>query len=132
MQHPFRILIVVFALVLATGAAVAYAQDEATFDTSFGFRVGKELCQPGKYVVRVNEDQMGLTITPAKGAPFIELAMTRLAAPEVRMAGVKVVFDKVGDVYYLSEVWLPGIDGFLLHSTKERHTHTTVTAIKKD
>jgi len=37
-----------------------------------------------------------------------------------------IVFDKLGDTYYLSEIWIPGEDGFLLHSTKEKHTHRTI------
>ncbi len=32
-----------------------------------------------------------------------------------------VVFDKIGDKYILSEVWIPGFDGFVLASTKEKH-----------
>lgn len=37
-----------------------------------------------------------------------------------------IVFDKVGDTYLLSEIWIPGDDGYLLLATKGVHTHMTV------
>jgi hypothetical protein len=37
-----------------------------------------------------------------------------------------IVFDKVGEVYTLSEVWIPGTDGWLLFSTKGKHEHKTI------
>jgi hypothetical protein len=57
--------------------------------------------------------------------------LTRIAEPDPPASEAKVVFDKVGDVYYLSEVWMPGSDGFLLMATKEKHTHVKVKAIRK-
>jgi hypothetical protein len=53
------------------------------------------------------------------------LVLTRLAAPHAKLPEGRLVFDKVGDTYTLSEMWLPDKDGFLLHATKEKHTHHT-------
>ena len=41
-----------------------------------------------------------------------------------------IVFDKVGDVFTLSEIWVPGLDGFMLHMTKEAHEHRIVNVSK--
>ena len=64
---------------------------------------------------------------PAAEAPVV----TRLAQPAVPLVEPKIIFDKVGDKYIVSEVWLPGRDGFLLAGTKEPHTHHAVKAVKK-
>jgi hypothetical protein len=37
-----------------------------------------------------------------------------------------VVFDVMGDTNFLSEIWIPGDDGYVLHITKEKHTHRIV------
>jgi hypothetical protein len=41
-----------------------------------------------------------------------------------------LVFDKVGDRHYLSEVWMPGLDGFLLQARAEQHSHRLVKGKK--
>jgi hypothetical protein len=131
MRHPLRILVVLLAYAVMCGATIAAAQDGLTFDTSFAFRLGTQVHQPGNYVVRVTNSEMELTVTSAKGAANQAAVVTRLAEPDSQMSEGRVVFDKVGDVYYLSEVWIPGSDGYLLHVTKEKHTHVKVKAIKK-
>jgi len=57
--------------------------------------------------------------------------MERIAQPVPPVAEAKLVFDEVGDfapsyteyitVYVLSEVWLPGEDGYRIHVTKGAH-----------
>ncbi len=47
---------------------------------------------------------------------------TRLSA----RADASVVFDKDGDDFYLAEVYVPGIDGFLLNAAPAKHTHVMV------
>lgn len=37
-----------------------------------------------------------------------------------------LVFDKVGDTCSLSEIWIPGSDGFLVLATKGKHEHKVV------
>jgi hypothetical protein len=38
-----------------------------------------------------------------------------------------IVFDNVNGTYILSELWIPGMDGFVLHITQGKHEHRTVT-----
>ncbi len=66
-----------------------------------------------------------------KGTGMFLTTITRLAAPEVSLVDAHLVFDKVGDTYYLSEVWMPGEDGFLLYAAKGKHTHTLIKFHKK-
>jgi hypothetical protein len=57
--------------------------------------------------------------------------ITRLAAPATPLTEARITFDKVGDQYFVSEVWFPERDGFLLYGATEAHTHEYVVAIKK-
>lgn len=37
-----------------------------------------------------------------------------------------LVFDVVGDKNVLSEIWIPGVDGYLIQVSKGHHTHKVV------
>jgi hypothetical protein len=50
---------------------------------------------------------------------------TRLGRHD-RDAEPEIVFDKLGGKFLLSEVWLPGQDGYLLLTTKEQHDHAVL------
>jgi hypothetical protein len=66
-----------------------------------------------------------------KGSSALAMIVTRMAA-EIHTTpnDAHVVFDKVGDVYTLSEVWVPGQDGYMLNVTKGKHEHRTVNVPK--
>ena len=56
-----------------------------------------------------------------------EIILTTLAAPSHSTTDhAHIVFDRVGDAYTLSELWLPGSDGLLVHVTKGKHEHQIV------
>ena len=48
----------------------------------------------GKYEVRMNDDLLGVTLVPAKGASLLALVVTRLAEPEPALADAKLVFPR--------------------------------------
>ncbi len=133
MKRPLRILAVVLGLALLGGAAIAYAQITAatmSFETPFAFRVGGQTYQPGTYSLRISDDQTNFTVGPAKGPEHVSLFVSRLGEPEA-MADARLVFDKVGEQYYLSEVWMPGQEGYLVYAAREKHTHVKVKLSKK-
>ena len=85
----------------------------------------------GKYEVEVPEG--GLVVfrpLKAKGVATVRV-ITRLGqsghAPE---DDPRIVFDKVGDKYIASEVWMPYSDGYLIAGSKEPHTHHSVKITK--
>ena len=52
---------------------------------------------------------------------------TKAPTPGAKNDGhVRLVFDQVGEERYLSEVWMPGMDGLLIRATSERHKHESV------
>jgi hypothetical protein len=44
--------------------------------------------------------------------------------------GPTLVFDRVGKTHALSEVWLPGQDGYLVKGTPEKHEHDIVGSLR--
>lgn len=129
MNRALRILGVLL-IVVAASVSMSYAQERMSFTTSFPFRLGKVVHPAGQYAVSLNQDELVVSLEPVKGAANVAAVQTRLAEPDPA-SEAKVVFDKVGDLYYLSEVWMPGYDGFLLTSTQQKHTHVKVKMVKK-
>lgn len=126
-----RIAAVALAVAFTAGPSIAYAQEALSIDAPFAFKVGASAFPAGKYGLQPNDKEMSMKITPPKGAAAVVSVVTRLGTLEPLPAEAKVVFDKVGEVFYLSEIWIPGFDGYLVHVTKEKHTHVTVNANKK-
>jgi hypothetical protein len=124
--------IVTKALLMAAVATLvgatsrASAQDILEANIPFTFTASGTTHDAGKYEFRVIDDDQTLEFTgPARTGGFIQV-MTRLAAPEPFIPDGRFVFDRVGDTYFLSEMWLPEQEGFLVHAAKERHTHHVV------
>ena len=120
------------ALAFVIGPAVADAQQAGLVaNVPFKFVAAGKPQDAGAYGLRVDKTRGAIELVPPKGAGEVMLVMTRLAAPEGVMSGGRLVFDKVGDTYTLSEIWVPGEDGFLVHATKETHTHQTTPLGRK-
>jgi hypothetical protein len=122
----------VLVLVLAAGAAAA----QADFKVPFGIRAAGKNLAAGDYAVAATADG-GLVLKQASTGKEIALTVLERIKPEAPAAEPRLVFDEVGDfapsyteyitVYVLSEVWLPGQDGFRVHLTKGAHKTKVVT-----
>lgn len=101
-------LFVVVAAVILVGAVSAQAQ-APTIDIKFKFQAKGTLLEPGTYSVDFGANN-NVMLTPAKGGAAIEIPRTKtLGGRNVRK--VELVFDRVGSLLFLSEVWLPGRGG---------------------
>ncbi len=92
----------------------------------FQFTAGKKVLPAGNYEVvpDVGAGLVRISSSDNKAAVAEVVVVTRLAAAIHSTAtDAHLVFDKVGDTYILSEVWLPNEDGFLVHTTAGRHQH---------
>ncbi len=130
MKRGVFVMAVALALLGCIGGGVAVAQDVTVVNVPIKFTVGQKVMEPGRYELQMNDDRSAITLTPARGPAIFVPTITRLAAMQPIGQG-KVVFDKVGEAYYLSEIWLPTEDGFLVKDTKQPHQHHVVSAEKK-
>ncbi len=126
------VALVVFCAVAATASAQGTPGANLSIapriiDVSFGFTVAGKALPAGQY--EVESPIPGLVVfRELKSKTVVEApVITRLArsgdAPEDVS---RVVFDKIGDKYVASEVWFRDVDGFLVGTTKEAHTHQIV------
>ena len=132
MNRRILVLLAVAAFMCVVHPAVSQAQDTALVTIGFPFVAEGKTMPAGPYELLLNSGHTAFTLTASpKGTGVFLTTITRLAAPEPAAGDTRVVFDKVGDTYYLSEVWLPGEDGYLVYAAKGKHTHQTVKGHKK-
>ena len=107
MNVRFVRFVVVVAAIILVGAVSAQAQAPSV-DIKFKFQANGKIFDAGTYSVDFGSSG-NVTLTPAQGAA-IEIPRTKtLGGRNVRK--VELVFDRVGSLLFLSEVWLPGRGG---------------------
>lgn len=130
--------VMVTALIFASGAAQAFAQ--STFKVPFPFQAGGMKFPKGDYSIAPKDDSHVTLRQESSGKEFQIPFTKRLAQPNPPFAEPQIVVDVVGNFapsyteyvtdYVLAEVWLPGADGFLLHSMKGAHKTQTLKGQK--
>jgi hypothetical protein len=150
MKRLTAISVLAFAFVLVAGSISIPAQDimagstyvfaQGTFKIPFKFQAGGKKFPPGEYWVAPKGDgQIALRKEPGGGEVLIP-SIERLPQPSPPLQEPQLVFDMVGNFepsyteyvtdYLLAEVWLPGEEGFLIHTTKGAHQNQIVKGQK--
>ncbi len=116
------------ALVIAClcGVAAFAQKHRLTVEIPFKFSAAGEEFSPGRY--EITPDPQGASRLRIRSLPNGETKlvsyMTRLS---VRTSDQpQLVFDKEGNLSYLTEIYLPGTDGYYLKGAPGDHQHTTV------
>jgi hypothetical protein len=125
-----RVLSLAVALTFLLAAGVVRAAAQASFKVPFPIKVAGKNLAAGEYEAAKAPDG-GLVLKQVSTGKETPVAVLERIKPEAPAAEPKLVFDEVGDfapsyteyitVYVLSEVWLPGEDGFRVHVTKGAH-----------
>jgi len=113
-----RVVILVLALFVVSGV-LAYAQT-GTIEIGFPFMAGGKAFAAGKYTVEMPNTN-SILIRGAAGSSLL-MVITTMGRRD-QGTDLELVFDKIGDKSFLSEVWFPDKDGALVLSTKEAHQH---------
>lgn len=150
MKRLTAISVLAFAFVLVAGSTSIPAQDimagstyvfaQGTFKIPFKFQAGGKKLPPGDYSIAIKEDgKIALRREPT-GEEFQVPFVQRLPQPSPPLTEAQLIFDVVGNFepsyteyvtdYLLAEVWLPGRDGFLIHTTKGAHQNKIIKAQK--
>lgn len=121
------ILALGFAALLAVSAWAQPMQCRALVD--FPFMVGNKTLPAGTYdFIRDDAAQVFRVTDNGKNEAMAQIE-TRLATLRPGMTdGAYVVFDKIGEKNILSEIWIPGEDGYAITITKGKHEHRIVKA----
>jgi hypothetical protein len=120
--------IIAICLCLVLGVAALHAQVATValrVKVSNSFSINGKVYPAGQYEFRHENGSAPVLKMSANGSAVMLKVIERLSTEASSQAG-KVVFDKVGDNYFLSEVWIPGKDGFLVGLAPEgNETHVT-------
>jgi hypothetical protein len=113
-------LVIAMSLVAFLAVTSGYAQTQllVTGKIAFPFKVATKTFPPGEYdFVRDPTKQVIRVVAGGKTVALVPI-LTRLAgAIHTTPKDSHIVFDKVGATYSLSEIWVPGQDGYMLLST---------------
>jgi len=114
------------ALVFAAVGAQAQAPQRA--NVPFKFYVGSTAYAAGTYYFVQLAAGARLEIRDSSQKAVSQVAVITRLAPVGRSSGsLRLVFDEVTPTdRHLSEIWMPGTDGFLVRATSEKHEHAIV------
>jgi hypothetical protein len=129
-------LVMIMALSIVATQAAAFAQ--GTFKIPHKFDAGGKKLPAGTYWIGTRDDGRLALRQDEKGLEIILPVLRRMPQPAPPVAEPQVVLDAVGNFepsyteyvtdYILSEVWLPGQDGFIIRALKGAHKHETIPA----
>ncbi len=131
MKRAVLLLVVALALVGTIGTGAVCAQETTIVNVPFSFTVANKVMPAGSYEITIQNETV-VKVAPQKGQVVMVPTITRLALREEPITTATFIFDRVGEQYYLSELWVPGYgDGYLVSDTKQPHTHQMVKGKKK-
>ncbi len=97
------------------------------FDVPFSFYADKQLLPAGTYEIRPNFMGTDIEVRNVKGDKIVLVrAITSLSPRPLDHADL--AFDVVGKDHYLSEFYLPGVDGMAFNGAQGTHKHEIVVA----
>ena len=120
-----RVFVTIVALVVAfaAGSTMAYAQ-KFTAEIGFPFVAGGKDMAAGKYTVEVASTNATVLFRGPTDVAYLPI-ITALGRHDLDK-DPEFVFDKIGGKFMLSEIWVPGKDGYLVLATKSPHEHAVV------
>jgi hypothetical protein len=134
--------IILTAGVLILGLAAGAASAQAVFKVPYKFEAAGTNFPAGPYTAAANAEGKIVLRQEATGKEAALAVLGRLPQPTPPLAEPQLVFHAVGNfepsyteyftVYILAEVWLPGHEGFLIHTTKGAHQVQVVKATQPE
>jgi hypothetical protein len=116
------------ALLTMTMTAISYGQGGIRVNVPMAFNISGKVLPAGNYVFSPTNGSKSITVAGVKDSATA-LVLTRLATEiHTTPKDSHIVFDKIGEDYFLSEIWIAGSDGFVLRTTEESHTHKVLNA----
>ena len=109
-------------------ASPARAQDTLSLNVPFAFQAAGALHPAGVYRLSVDTEPDVVALTSAAGEQASIKVLGRMAGSLSSPGPAAVAFEKVGETYYLSEMWIPNLEGYQTYITKEKHSRHMVHA----
>jgi hypothetical protein len=127
-KTKIMVTVCLIALLAATsGYGQQGVQGSLKAKIDFPFTVEGKVLPAGEYEFVRNELATAFRVSDGGKNGAVALVLTRLAgAMHTTPQDAHLVFDVVGDTHFLSEIWVPGEDGYLMLATKGKHEHKVI------
>ena len=107
------------ALMLAGGASTVYGQSVLVADIPFNFSIAGATHPAGRYEFRAIDDDHAVEFDAFGHDAALTQIVTRIEpTTRARRVDGRLTFYKIGERYYLAQMWFPDEDGFLFHAPK--------------
>ena len=115
------------ALTAMATTRVAQAQQEVAVNIPFDFVAGNTQLPAGEYTVKVSVPTHALILISRKDATMSAFINTNAAVSSAPQTESKLIFNRYGDRYFLSQVWQQGYTQGrqLLKSSREKEVALT-------
>ena len=120
-------LSLILLLAVTSGYGQPVHQSSITVKIDFPFNVSGKVLPAGVYEF-VRDDRAGVFRVTGEGKhQTLAPILTRIAGEtHTSPQDAHLMFDVVGDTNLLSEIWIPGDDGYVMLATKEKHGHKVI------
>jgi cytochrome c5 len=120
-----RLLMLTLLSAISAGCVLGQSRASGRATIPFEFVVAGKTLPAGTYTFSLPAGFASLSVQPADGQAILATVITRLGGPS-EFRDLSFVFDTGDGGHVLSEVWLPGSEGVLVHSTPKGHSHEMV------
>jgi hypothetical protein len=119
----------VLAIILVAGLLGAVAQQgtRAVAEVPFSFIAAGKTLPAGTYQFNPGKIPNEIVIRNNKTSESMMVPVVTRLSPKPESEPV-IVFDKVDNDHYFSELYLPGLDGYAVQGYKGEHTHVQLKA----
>jgi len=137
MRSPWAGVRTSLAFILATFFMVSlgYGQsiEAVRFNVPYAFIAGSRHFPSGTYTFTLLDGPFArLKVQSSSSGPASVNVLTRINGPSELFRDSYLIFDKTPGRLILSEVWIPGTDGILLHSVPKSHERLALTGTDID
>lgn len=122
--------VVAFWMIIAVAGlidAVAQQATKAVAEVPFSFMGAGKTFPPGTYQFSLGKIPNQILIRNTKETESVMVQVVTRLSPKPGSEPV-IVFDKVDNDHYFSELYLPGRDGYAVLGAKGEHTHVQLKA----
>jgi cytochrome c5 len=122
--------------VLSVSAGSAFGQFEeieqrVRFEIPYEFTIGSKVLPAGTYTFSADMEKSSLRVQSGTSVRFAHI-IYRPSGPAVFFRDGSLVFDKTDGSRILSEVWISGTDGLVLHSIPKNHRREVLLGTNLD
>jgi hypothetical protein len=125
-RRSLGISVSVLLVLCLSGIAALAQKNRVKVEVAFNFSAAGVTFSPGRYEIATDPQgaaRLSIRSLPNGEATYLSY-VTRLA--ERKGENPQLVFDKDGDNTYLTEIHIPGTDGFYLKGAPGEHRHMSV------